>query len=232
MSRLNGSIRYGTSPIIANMAQFKGILFDNDGTLVDTEMLILESMRYSTRTVLNRIIPDETLMRKVGQPLAVQMRDFTDDVLKQEEILRVYREYNHALHDEAVKAFPGVVEGLAKLSEAGCALGVVTSKLHALAWRGLEITGCAPYLDCCIGADDCDTFKPEPGPVLLGCEKLGVSPAECLYVGDSPFDICAGNAAGCATVAALWGMFGADELRLESPTFECATFEELVSVLL
>ena len=125
----------------------KGILFDNDGTLVDTHEIILASFRHCTRTVLGKVIPDEVLLRKVGQPLAVQMRDFTDDPAQQEELLRVYREYNHAIHDDAVRAFPGVAEGLAELDRRGFALGVVTSKMHALAWRGLQRTGLAPDLD-------------------------------------------------------------------------------------
>lgn len=208
----------------------KGILFDNDGTLVDTHEIILASMRYSTRTVLGRVIPDEDLLRKVGQPLAVQMCDFTDDPAEQEEILRVYREHNHAIHDDAVRAFPGVAEGLAELHRRGFALGVVTSKMHALAWRGLQLTGLAPYLDCCIGADDCEHFKPEAEPVLRGAAALELEPAACLYVGDAPFDIQAGRAAGCSTVAALWGMFPAEVLRSEAPDYECATFEGLLGL--
>ena len=209
----------------------KAILFDNDGTLVDTHDIILESMRYSTRTVLGRVIPDEALMRKVGQPLAMQMQDFTDDPELQQEVLRVYREYNHAIHDDAVKAFPGVMDGLARLKDQGFSLGVVTSKMHALAWRGLEITGLAPFLDCCIGADDCIRYKPEAEPVLRGAEALGIKTDECLYVGDAPFDIQAGKAAGTRTVAALWGMFPAAVLRAEAPDYECASFEDLVHLV-
>jgi pyrophosphatase PpaX len=210
---------------------YKGVLFDNDGTLVDTYDLILASMRHGTKTVLGHTFPDDVLMRKVGQPLAVQMCDFTDDPDLQSEILRVYREYNHAVHDQVVKAFPGVKEGLAELRRHGYALGVVTSKMHALAWRGLEITGLAPYLDCCIGADDCVRYKPEAEPVERGAAALGLEPANCLYVGDAPYDIQSGNAAGAGTVAALWGMFSADELRADSPDYECATFADLVAFL-
>lgn len=209
----------------------KGILFDNDGTLVDTHDIILASMRHSTRTVLGRVIPDEDLMRKVGQPLAVQMRDFSDDPACQQEILRVYREHNHAIHDQAVRAYAGVREGLEELQACGFALGVVTSKMHALAWRGLEITGLAPYLACCIGADDCTRFKPEAEPVLNGLQALGLEPNECLYVGDAPFDIQAGKAAGTLTAAALWGMFPAETLRAESPDFEYRAFADLASEL-
>ena len=206
----------------------KGILFDNDGTLVDTYDIILASMRHSTRTVLGKVIPDDVLMRKVGQPLAVQMRDFSDDPDLQREILRTYREHNHAIHDDAVKAFPGVAEGLAELQARGFLLGVVTSKMHALAWRGLEITGLAPYLRCCIGADDCKRFKPEAEPVLRGSKALGLDPQECLYVGDAPFDIQAGKAAGTLTAAALWGIFAPSVLQVEQPDFEFASFHELL----
>lgn len=209
----------------------KGILFDNDGTLVDTHAIILASMRHSTRTVLGKIIPDEVLLRKVGQPLAVQMQDFTDDPDLQVEILRVYREHNHAIHDDAVKAFPGVAEGLECLAKSGYALGVVTSKMHALAWRGLEITGLAPYLSCCIGVDDCQRFKPEAEPILRGAEALGLNPEECLYVGDAPFDIQAGKAAHTQTGAALWGMFSPEVLRAEEPDFEYETFAALADSL-
>ena len=205
-------------------------MFDNDGTLVDTRDLILASMRHSTRAVLGRVIPDEVLMHKVGQPLAVQMRDFTDDEALQDELLRVYREHNHSVHDAWVSAFPGVREGLAALHEAGVRMGVVTSKLHELAWRGLVITELAPYLDCCIGADDCEHYKPEPEPVLRGCEALGLEPDACLYVGDSPYDIQAGNAAGCATVAVPWGVFTLDDMRECRPTYEIESFDELVSM--
>ena len=199
----------------------EGILFDNDGTLVDTRDLILASMRHSTREVLGRVIPDDQLMRKVGQPLSVQVRDFTPDEAEQARLLRVYREHNHAIHDGMVKAFPGVREMLAKLSGRGAKMGVVTSKMHALAWRGLEICDLAPYLSCCIGADDCERYKPEPEPVLRGAEALGLPADACLYVGDSPFDIQAGNAAGCTTVAVTWGMFPPSELMAAHPDFSC-----------
>ena len=103
----------------------RGILFDNDGTIVDTHDLILDSMRYSTRTFLGRVIPDEQLMAKVGIPLADQMLDFTSDLAERDELLRVYREYNHAHHDQTIRLFPGVAEGLAALHAAGFKMGDV-----------------------------------------------------------------------------------------------------------
>ena len=105
----------------------RGILFDNDGTLVDTHDLILDSMRYGTRTVLGRVIPDDRLMAKVGIPLADQMLDFTDSLEQRDELLRVYREYNHAYHDQTIRLFPGVAEGLSALQDAFCSISLTCS---------------------------------------------------------------------------------------------------------
>lgn len=213
------------------MTTIKGVLFDNDGTLIDTHDLILSSMRYSTQQVLGQSLPDEKLMAKVGQPLAVQMKDFSPDIAVQEEILRVYRDHNHAHHDDEIAVFPGVKDCLQELHGRGIKMGVVTSKLHELAWRGLTLMGLAPYLSCCVGADDCDEYKPNPGPVIKGAQLLELNPHECLYVGDSPFDMQAGRDAGCQTVAVTWGMFSLERLQDAQPDFIIDDPRELVGLV-
>ena len=120
---------------------------------------------------------------------------------------------------------------LERFQAAGIPMGVVTSKRHAMAQRGLEMSGIAGYFQFLIGHDDWPEHKPAPGPILRGCELLGTAPERSLYVGDSPFDIQAGNAAGCATVAALWGMFPREALAAERPTFMCDSLTELADRL-
>ena len=199
-------------------SHIEAVLFDLDGTLLDTRELILASFRHATLEVLGRRIPDEELLRKVGQPLAAQMWDFTDDPHVHEQLLSAYRAHNHAAHDEMVRAFPGVRDMLARVQERGLPMGVVTSKMHALAQHGLDICGLAPRFSCLVGPDDFPEHKPSPGPVRFGCELLNVSPENCLYVGDSPFDMQAGNAAGCPTIAVTWGMFPREVLKANSPS--------------
>lgn len=211
----------------------RGILFDNDGTLVDTHDLILESMRYATKRVLGQEVPDEDLMRGVGTPLDTQLVELAGgDADLGAELARVYRAYNEEKHDAVVRLFPGVTEGLRKLQDAGLRMGVVTAKRHRLAQRGLEITGVWPYLDCLVGADDCPKAKPDPGPIVYGAKLLGLMPEECIYLGDSPYDMQAGIGAGCMTIAALWGMFPAEELMAYNPAFACDSFEEFVAWIL
>lgn len=208
----------------------KGILFDLDGTLLDTHDLILASMRHTMETVLGQHYSDEHLMRLVGQPLEAQMATYTDDPKLQETLLTVYREHNHAIHDERVRAFPGVRETLRQLKEEGFRLAVVTSKRHALAQRGLDVCDLADFVEFVVGPDDYPAHKPDPGPVRFGCEKLGLAPEECLYVGDSPFDMQAGNGAGCITVAVLWGMFSRERLEAENPAYVIDQVGELLDV--
>lgn len=213
------------------MTALRAILFDNDGTLVDTHDLLLASFRHATQEVLGHTLPDEVLMAKVGQPLAVQMRDFSDEPEVQDALLRSYRAYNHDKHDSAVRLFPGVREGLERLQDAGFAMGVVTSKMSPLAKHGLEILGISEFFGCLIGSDSCEHHKPHPEPVELGAKLLGIDSSECAFVGDSPFDMHAGREAGCVTAAVLWGMFPETRLRSESPDHVCTTFDELVDTL-
>ena len=112
-------------------------------------------------------------------------------------------------------------------------MGVVTSKMHALAWRGLQVVGAAPYLGCLIGADDCAKHKPDPAPILLGCERMGAA-QECVYVGDSPFDIAAGNAAAARPLRLRVGHVPEEELVVENPTgiiHEVAEFSAAIQAL-
>ena len=208
------------------------ILFDLDGTLLDTHDMILESMQYTINEVDGQNQNDEKLMAGVGTPLLDQMLHFTaGNKTRAEELVNIYRAYNDAIHDENIHAFPGTKEALGMLAQAGCRMGVVTSKRHAMAQRGLEMSGIADHFQFLIGHDDWPEHKPAPGPILRGCELLGVAPECGLYVGDSPFDIQAGNAAGCATAAALWGMFPCEALAAERPTLMCDSLTELADRL-
>ncbi len=209
----------------------KAVLFDNDGTLVDTHDIILASFRYASREVLGRVFPDSVYMAKVGQPLAVQVDDLTDDPAQKERFLKVYRAHNATIHDDMIKAFPGLIELLGRFHDKGFSMGVVTSKMRNTAWGGLEVVGAAPYFECIVGSEDTEAHKPDPDPVLLGCEKLGVAPGECVYVGDAPFDIEAGLAAGCLAVGVTWGMFDEETLRRAGATRIAHTMGELAEAI-
>jgi haloacid dehalogenase superfamily, subfamily IA, variant 3 with third motif having DD or ED/haloacid dehalogenase superfamily, subfamily IA, variant 1 with third motif having Dx(3-4)D or Dx(3-4)E len=214
------------------MSTLKGLLFDADGTLIDTQDIILTSMRRTVCDLYGYDCTDAQLMQGVGTPLLDQMAVFASgDMAKAEAMVADYREHNDSIHDAGIKSFLGVSEALAQLRAAGYRMGVVTSKRHMMAERGLELTGILEFFEFIIGSDDWPEHKPDPGPIVHGCELLGIPAKECAYIGDSPYDIQAGNAAGCTTYAALWGMFPADALKAEHPDFCCKSMAELATML-
>lgn len=210
------------------LAAVEVVLFDLDGTLIDTLDLIRESMRYTTATVLGEALPDEVLMHNVGVPLIVQMREF--DEARADEMLRVYREHNWRVHDALVKEYPGVEPALQALVGAGYRLGIVTSKARAVAQRGLERFDLAPFFDVIVSYDDVPVHKPEPYPLTHAADALGVSALQCAYVGDSPHDMAAAAAAGCVAVAALWGVSERERLLAAGAEYEAGCMGDVVSL--
>ena len=135
------------------MRDIHALLFDADGTLLDTYDLIVTSMRHTVNDVAGGNYGDEELMARVGTPLLDQMVHFADgDSKRAEELTQLYREHNDSIHDERIKAFPGTKEALQMLADAGFRMGVVTSKRHYLANRGLEMCGLAGFFDVLIGS--------------------------------------------------------------------------------
>ena len=188
----------------------QAILFDLDGTLVDTADMILASFQYATQTVLKRAIPDKELLDMVGQPLETQMLSLDKDHAG--ELMEVYREHNHSIHDAYIKEFLGVKDTLKILVASGMPLAVVTSKRHQQAVRGLKTFDLDGYFDFLLGANDTTKHKPDPGPLVQAAEQLGLPCEKCLYLGDSPYDMQAARSANMLAVAATWGMF--DRQRL------------------
>ena len=214
------------------MNTLKGLLFDADGTLIDTHDIILASMRHTLNDLHGYNYTDEELMRGVGTPLLDQMLSLANcDEAEAEAIVADYRKHNGSIHDAGIKAFPGTKDALARLKNAGYKMGVVTSKRHEMAKRGLRLTGILDFFEFVIGSDDWPEHKPKPGPILHGCDLLGIVPTDAAYIGDSPYDIQAGNAAGCTTYAALWGMFSPESLEAEHPDFCCDSITQLADLL-
>jgi len=181
------------------------LLFDLDGTLVDTVELILASARHAFAEHPAPRPTDADWIAGIGKPLRVQIEELAERAEQVEGLVARYREFFWAHHDDMTRPFPGAAELLAGLRAAGHPVGVVTAKWVEPAWKSLRLTGLAPHVEAVVGADSIPEHKPDPAPVRLLLRQLGRTPAEALLVGDSPHDIAAGNAAGVTTAAALWG---------------------------
>jgi len=207
---------------------FDPVLFDLDGTVVDTVELIVLSFRHAVRTVLGEDLPDEHITAGVGQPLMTQMERLSQEHAR--ELYDVYREYNHRRHDELIRAYDGVAETLAALKTAGRRLGVVTSKSRDTTQMAFAAVGMGDLFDVVVTATDTQAHKPAAEPILLCLERLaGPRP---IYVGDSPVDIQAGKAAGVATAAVAWGVFGREALLGAGPDYWLEEPGELLDLCL
>lgn len=192
------------------------ILFDLDGTLVDSIQLIVESMRHAFRG-RDRSPSDAEWTARIGTPLRACFGGWAEDPDDMERLVAGYREYQVANHDRLVRAYDGVVETLAALSASGHRMALVTSKGEELANRALAHTGLDRFIESVVGLESSNRHKPDPEPVEVALRRLGASSHRAVFVGDSPYDILAGNAAGVHTVAALWGPFGRADLEPARP---------------
>ena len=144
------------------MNDIQGVLFDADGTLIDTYDIILTSMRYAVNDVLGCSLDDAELMAGVGTG---------GDSARATEITQIDRDHNDGVHDARIRAFGDTKAALERFQAAGIPMGVVTSKRHAMAQRGLEMSGIADHFQFLIGHDDWPEHKPAPGPILPGGQR-------------------------------------------------------------
>jgi pyrophosphatase PpaX len=202
------------------------VLFDLDGTLIDTIDLLLECARH-TFEGRTPAPTDEEWIAGLGTPLRKQFAAYTTSDEEIEALAQRYRAYQREHHDRLTNAYPGVLETLDELERRGHPMGIVTSKSNEMMDRGLEWVGIIRYMRTRVGMDNAKRHKPDPHPVEVALEELGYSPDEALFLGDSPHDIASGNAAGVITVAALWGPFTREQLEPYHPAYRLDQITDL-----
>jgi len=188
------------------------VLFDLDGTLVDSiELIVSAAMKaFASRPGPS---PSEAQIRNtIGRPLPTTFGPWLVDDNDLPFLISKYREYQLEHHDRLTNAYDGIVEAVAGLDMAGCAMGIVTSKVGFMAERALVHVGLARYMRCVIASDSTTRHKPDPEPVLMALDRLGAAPSSAVYVGDSPYDMQAARAAGVHALGVMWGAFSTETL--------------------
>lgn len=223
--------------------QTKAILFDLDGTLIDTTDLILQCFKFSWSKVCGFEHSRETLIETFGTPLRDAMHSLLGRRVSEnnirgtnaekstvEELLGAYRTFNVLNHDALARPFEGTREVLAELRRRGYSIAVVTSKGRELGLRGLKLCSLDDLLDSAVFLEDTVAHKPHPEPILAALEHLNTPANAAAYVGDSRHDIIAAQAAGVRTVGALWGPSSRAELERERPTFVAESITDLLEI--
>lgn len=214
----------------------RAVLFDLDGTLIDTPGVIVETAQAVLRS-LGRGEADPARVRAtIGLPLQEAFADLlgaeASSALAQEAVAR-YRERWRAEVSPRVHTlrFPGALEGLQALRARGLKLAVVTGKTQAGADGTVEAAGLRPLFDFVGGYDAAPRPKPHADLALLALERLAIAPGEAVLVGDALLDLGMARAAGVRSIAVTWGAQPEETLRAERPDWVARSVPELFRIL-
>ena len=205
------------------------VLFDYDGTLMDTNELVLQSWQHTFRTLRGHEEDPDFIRSTFGEPLVMTLAKLFPEV-PVEKSLDIYRTYQRSVFTDFAEVFPGMLELLEALKTKGCKMGLVTSRTKDTTWAGLKHYGMDKYFDAVITAGDTDRHKPDPEPILITLEKLGSSPEESLMIGDTMFDLLCAQNAGVKNVMVDWSVTMTAEEKSQAD-YIIKTADELLQIL-
>ena len=213
------------------MSKFKAVLFDFDGTIMDTNTIILKSWKHTFNTVLERDPVHEEIVATFGEPLDVTMGKLFPD-RDTHEMVETYRNYQRHIYKDDITMFPGMKDVILELKERGYKVAIVTSRLWYSTRTGLYKFDIADMFDAVVSAEDTTIHKPDPTPCLLCLEKLGIGPEEALMVGDSKFDILCARNAGVESCLVSWTISVSEELRRQlAPEYYITDAKQLLDIV-
>ena len=207
--------------------------FDLDGTILDTTDLILKSFIHAFREGLGEDVSEDELITHFGRPLPVQFRTMRPQLAPQDidKLVSIYREHNESQHNLRVDVVPGADRALRCLARKGYRLGIVTSKRQDMAERGLRLVGLQDLFDVIVHMDSTVRHKPHPEPVKHALALMRGDSSRAVYVGDSPYDMMAGHAAGLRTLGLVHNTFREETLRRAGADAVVFDWDSVVSTL-
>ena len=208
-------------------------IFDFDGTLGDTTGIILMTMAATFKAMGQPPLSEAQYRSVIGLPLE---KCFSALIPLDEEGEARYaaayrRKFDELDRKGMVTLYPGVLETLVKLKDCGVRLAIASSRHRHTLDRYVTELGLAPLIEMTVGADDVTKAKPDPEPVNIILRKLEVPAGEAVMVGDAPYDILMGRAAGCRTVAVTYGNGTADDLRAAGADFLADSFYDIIQMI-
>lgn len=207
----------------------KALLFDFDGTLLNTNDLIIQTFMHVLEERFPGQYSPQDCIKFIGPSLKETFEQITPNEVDQ--MIFNYRKWNHQHHDELVTEFEGVKETLQQLDDLGIRMVIVSTKQRETIKRGLQLMDAERFFEFYIGIEDVEHVKPHPEPVLKAIEKLGVSKEDVLMIGDNYHDIEAGKNAGVKTAGVAWSIKGEEFLQQFNPDYMLQHMEDLIPIV-
>lgn len=207
----------------------KALLFDFDGTLLNTNDLIIQTFMHVLEERFPGQYSPQDCIKFIGPSLKETFEQITPNEVDQ--MIFNYRKWNHQHHDELVTEFEGVKETLQQLDDLGIRMVIVSTKQRETIKRGLQLMDAERFFEFYIGIEDVEHVKPNPEPVLKAIEKLGVSKEDVLMIGDNYHDIEAGKNAGVKTAGVAWSIKGEEFLKQFNPDYMLQHMEDLIPIV-
>jgi len=204
------------------------ILFDLDGTLIDTVDLIVACWQHATARHCGAAIAREMVLPTIGLPLHAALEAHAPG--KGAALREAYQDHNRIWHDQLTLLVPGTIAMLAALRARGVRTGLVTSKRREALQMGLDLFALEPYLDVIIGLEDAPQGKPAPDPIWAALLRLGQppDPTQVAYVGDAISDMVAARTAGVRPLGVAWGAAPPDLLRAAGAALVLSDWTDLL----
>lgn len=214
------------------MSKIDTVLFDFDGTVMNTNEVIINSWQHTFKTLENREEDVEKIIETFGEPLQITMEKLFPNV-PIEQSVEIYRSYHRDNFGELISLFPGMKELLAELKQRNYKTAMVTSRLRNTTQQGLEKYEIADYFDTVVTADDTDKHKPDPEPIHIALEKLDSAPERSIMLGDTMFDILCAKNAGVKSVLVSWAMAVTEEEKTgpNKPDYIIEKAEDLLNLI-
>ena len=207
----------------------KALLFDFDGTLLNTNDLIIQTFMYIFDEKFPGQYSTEDCLRFIGPSLKQTFDELTPG--ETDVMIGKYKEWNAINHDRLVTSYDAVVETLEELQKLGIKMAIVSTKSRESLARGLKVLCAEQLFDVIVGLDDVEHVKPHPEPVLLALQKLDVEKEEAIMIGDNSHDIEGGQNAGVRTAGVAWSAKGVDYLMSYEPTYMLHHMRDLLEIV-
>lgn len=206
----------------------KAVLFDFDGTIMDTNEVIINSWQHTFRNLTGKEADVNMLLGTFGEPLEISIDKMLPE-FSRDDAMRIYREYQYCNFKGLISLFPGVVEVLRELKGKDIKTAIVTSRLRRTTMEGIEKFDLHDFFDTVVTMEDTKKHKPDAEPAFEALRRLDIEAERAIMVGDSKFDIMCARNAGVKSVLVDWSVAAQAESGIENKAdFKIRSLKELL----